>query len=440
MFNRVIETLKAKLGIGKQAGFDEDIEDVNEGIIDRVDNNNILVGQIKVLAVILIGIIIGILVLINFLQKKVVARAEAPKSEELKIDLPDKVVDGEKMWRNHYEDELKKTSDELKERLDSAENLSKQTRDEMIAETKKEIDDLKEQLKMARFELAGATGSLAQVAAREEERLSSAPLHQEPALDIEDFGDDMEFDIPKSAKDYVPEGTYFTGYLMGGIVVSTALNTPDENATPLTIRLKGRGNLALENDTDISKCRIMGSAYGDLSSERAVIRLEKLICEKNGMYETSSIVGDVHGPDGFNGIKGEVIATSSKHIKNAFVGGILSGLGNSAKGQDAVNITTGGLVSAPKKGFKEVAHGGLLSGASNAGEKIADYYLRQAEAMSPVLTIPGGVRVNAHITKGFFMGEVGTHKRLASQRIKNNTRSVKAQNKKQEDGSDDDWR
>lgn len=30
---------------------------------------------------------------------------------------------------------------------------------------------------------------------------------------------------------------------------------------------------------------------------------------------------------------------------------------------------------------------GALTGNSNAGDKLADYYLRQAEAMSPVLTI-----------------------------------------------------
>lgn len=451
MFKQIIETVKAKLGLeSKQVG--EDIEDAqtheDEGV--RVDNNNIRANQVKILAAVLIGIIIGMGVLIKLVQKKVAVKEELKKSEELKIDLPDKVVDGEKMWRNHYEDELKRTSDELKERLTKAENLSRQTKDELLEEIKKEISDLKEQLQFARAELAGASGSLAEVAAREQERINSVPPHEEPNLDIEDFAEEVERDMPKSAKDYVPEGTYFTGYLMGGIVVSTALNTPDENATPLTIRLKGRGNLASQNDTDISKCRIMGSAYGDLSSERAVIRLEKLICEKNGMYETSSIVGDVHGPDGFNGIKGEVVATSSKHIKNAMIGGVLSGLGNSVKGQEAINITTDGMISTPKKGFKDMAREGVLTGVSNAGEKIADYYLRQAERLSPVLTIPGGVRVNAHITKGFFMGEIGTHKRIAGERVrmapkeregvKNPRVKNKTSNSSQEDGSDDGWK
>lgn len=58
-----------------------------------------------------------------------------------------------------------------------------------------------------------------------------------------------------------------------------------------------------------------------------------------------------------------------------------------------------------------------MNGASNAGEKIADYYLREAERMSPVLTIKGGVRVNPQIIKGFFIGQVNTHRKIKAKRL-----------------------
>lgn len=48
---------------------------------------------------------------------------------------------------------------------------------------------------------------------------------------------------------------------------------------------------------------------------------------------------------------------------------------------------------------------------SNAAEKVAGYYLRMAESMSSVLTIPGGVKVDFIFTKGFFVGELTTHKK-----------------------------
>ena len=226
----------------------------------------------------------------------------------------------------------------------------------------------------------------------------------------------MVFDEPKSAQDYIPEGTYFSGYLLGGIVVSTALNTPDENATPIIIRLQSRGNLDRENPLDIAKCRMTGSAYGDLSSERAVIRLEKMICKEDGVYITSDIAGIVYGDDGFNGIKGTVVSTSSKHLKNAAIGGLISGLSSAAKGQEGVSLGAGGIASTKAKGMGDLLRSGGMSGVSNIGEKLADYYLRQADSMSPVLTIPAGVKVNTQITKGFFVGERGMKNKLKQER------------------------
>lgn len=457
MFKKIMATTLAALGKKKRF---KDGEEEGEGVGSadfearnntkdegeaRLGNDKVRSTQVRVFIAILMGVIVVFGLLVHFVQQKAATEVEEEAPESLKVELADKALDGEKMWRNYHEDELKKKSEELQARIDKAQNEAKETKDALIEDTKREIDSLKEQLRIARAELIEASADLRDVVAREQERLSLAPPHEPSVLEMQDFAGDTEYDIPKSAADYVPEGTYFTGYLLTGLVVSTALSTPDEGATPLTIRLKGRGNLASENKTDIANCRILGSAYGDLSSERAVIRLEKMVCKKGGMYITSHIAGDVHGPDGFNGIKGNVVSTGSKQIKNAMIGGVISGLGNSAKGQAGASITSAGLLSTRSQGFKDMAKDGLLSGVSNAGDKIADYYLRQAEAMSPVLTIPGGVRVNAHITKGFFIGEVGTHKRVEKERKgaakKVSREAVEARNNNNSgDGSDDGWK
>ena len=267
-------------------------------------------------------------------------------------------------------------------------------------------------LERSQRELINASLELKKIASSSEHEL---PV-KEKAIDVKEFGSSVELDIPKSAENYIPEGTYFTGHLLGGIVVSTALGSPDRSSTPVMIRLTARGNLSKLNPLQIDKCRIQGSSYGDLSSERAVIRLEKLICEKDGLYQTSKIAGQVYGPDGLNGLKGTVVSTSDKHIKNAIVGGMISGLSSNVKGQDPLGITSSGLINTNKKTPKDMLTGGVAQGLSNAGEKVAEYYLKQAEAMSPVLTIPAGVRVNAQITKGFFVGEIGTHKKIKQEK------------------------
>lgn len=419
-----------------------------------VNNNQLHFKQVRLLAGVLVAVVIVLGSTIIYVNGKVVKKdPKADLKPELKLETADKALDPDQMWRNHYEEELKKRTDQLHDRLTEAEKSMIETKSKIVADTQKEIESLFAQVKAARQELREASYNLQTVTEKQNERLNARPEYNPSPLEFEDFSGDTEYDQPKPVESYIPEGTYFTGYLLGGIVVSTAMSTPDSNATPLTIRLQGRGNLSASNKLDISKCRITGSAYGDLSSERAVIRLEKLICEQGGMYITTNIAGDVHGPDGFNGVRGEVVSTNAKHIQNAMIGGLVSGLSNSAKGEQGAALTGMGAITTRSRGFKDIAGQGVLQGASNAGEKIADYYLRQAESMSPVLVISGGVRVNAHITKGFYLGELSTHQKVKDARVVKNevakneaqqSSNVKSEkqpaNQTQLQGSDDDWK
>jgi len=379
MFKKLIKIIKSAFGDSK--GFEEAIDSDYEQSLDlpKKTNNNLLhTKQVKLFMGLLVAIVIILGVLINYIQDKVVSAKAVIAPEELKVETADKALDPDTMWRNHHEEELKKKTDELNKRILQAEASVEETKEKLIKDTQSEVQVLMEQLNAAKAEIQEANYNLREASANEKERMNEAPAYSSPSLEAEDFGGEIEFDVPKSAKDYVPEGTYFTGYLLGGLVVSTALSTPDENAVPLTIILKSRGNLAKENEVDISQCKIRGSAYGDLSSERAVIRLEKMTCYQDGMYITSDIAGDIHGPDGFNGIKGTVISTSSKHLKNAAIGGLLSGLASSAKG-----------------------------------------------------------------TKGFFIGEVGMHRKIRAARNDSKTKAItRPVNNKEtiNNGSDDGWK
>lgn len=394
---------------------------------DKDDNFKISEKQkliIKFLVVTIVAVGLGLAMLIQEKKQRNPEKlAQEEEQEIVKVDLPDKGLNPELHWRNYYDDQRAKDKREMEERFKEMAEMQAQVLAKANNVIEQELKATKEKLAMAQRELSSASLDLKRVAREEEERLQQSPQHQESTLSAQSFNQEIEFDRPKPAAKYVPEGTYFTGNLLGGIVVSTALNTPDENATPVSIKLKDRGNLSKLNKTDISKCRIMGSAYGDLASERAIVRLEKMVCEENGMYITSKITGQVHGPDGFNGIKGTIIATSSKHITNAMIGGLISGLSSSVKGQEGFNLSSGGLVSTQSKSAKEMLGQGVMQGVSNAGEKVAEYSLRLAEAMSPILTITSGARVNAQITSGFYIGEVGTHRKIQDARQQEGGRS-----------------
>lgn len=393
-----------------------------------INNLNIHLRQLKnlILGLLVVVFIVGSVTL--FVRSKAQEKDVSRQSDKpvLTVELADKNLDPEKHWRNYFEEKQEQSVKDIDQRI---EELSK-TQDERLEKANSRIEqellDTKEKLKMAQEELSSASLDMQRLS-REKDQHKQTKIFHGAELEELAYESDIELDIPKSAKNYIPEGTYFTGHLLGGIAVSTGLNTPDENATPVAIKLIGRfdqekketTNLSPLNNLRLENCRIMGSSYGDLSSERAIIRLEKLICEQDSTYITSKIAGQIFGSDGLNGIKGTVIATSSKHIKNAAIGGLISGISSSAKGQDGSSMSASGVIQTKTKGAKSLLSDGVLSGASNAGDKIADYYLRQAEAMSPILTVPSGVRINAQITKGFFVGETSTHSKIKKARVAN---------------------
>lgn len=395
---------------------------------EAINNNaNIKLKQFNVFVAVFLTLALIAGYGVFFIKDKAESKTQKIVEEPvLTLELADKNLDPEKHWRNYFEERQEVYVKDIEKRLQELAKAQEKALNQANIRIEEELASTKEKLSMAQAELVSASLDLKKAASRGE-AYAQEDRYIDSDIGVQDFVQDVEFDQPKSAKNYIPEGTYFTGHLLGGIAVSTALNTPDENATPVAIKLIGRfdvrgnetTNLSPLNKLQLQNCRIMGSSYGDLSSERAIIRLEKMVCEQDGVYVTSKIAGQLFGSDGLNGIKGTVVSTSSKHIKNAAIGGLISGISSAAKGQDASTISGSGIISTKRKGAKTLLGEGAIAGTSNAGEKIAEYYLRQAEAMSPILTVPSGVRVNAQITKGFFVGEVSTHRKIKQARSEN---------------------
>jgi len=172
----------------------------------------------------------------------------------------------------------------------------------------------------------------------------------------------------------------------------------------------------------VPECWMNGSAYGDISSERVVVKLEQMVCliqdENNSTYLETDIVANVHGEDGSNDLRGDVVSTSIKHLKSAALGGMISGLLGAAQGQDGMTIGSGGVVTTPSKGMGSIVKSGAFGGASNVGETIAEFALKEAEMMSPVLEVKPGVLVMPKILEGFYVGEKGVMKKLSEFRAR----------------------
>ena len=59
---------------------------------------------------------------------------------------------------------------------------------------------------------------------------------------------------------------------------------------------------------------------------------------------------------------------------------------------------------------------GLLGGASTAAEKLADYHIKLAENISPVILVPGGTKVDIVFTKSLQIGSFDIEEVIKSER------------------------
>jgi conjugal transfer pilus assembly protein TraB len=137
----------------------------------------------------------------------------------------------------------------------------------------------------------------------------------------------------------------------------------------------------------IQECFVTAAAYGDLSAERAYMRLEKLSCVlKTGEVLDLSVKGYVTGEDGKNGFRGHVVSKQGQLIARALFAGIASGLGTSIA-QSYAQVSTSALGSVQSVDPSDVAQVGLATGVSNALEKVADFYIERANELYPIIEV-----------------------------------------------------
>lgn len=377
---------------------------------------------------VIILLLLGSLVVIGLIFMKYQANKASNIGIESEAKLPLNLVvasdalDIDKMWRNHFEDKLMDAKNQSNEKLKLIESSINEQSVAYTNQLKGEIEKLKAQMQYITEEQESARREFnnARIKSTEDDRATKThhPLIDDSRITVNHLDRGERFDRPKSARSYIPETAYVKGVLLGGIVVSTSIGSASE-PVPVIIRITDRGNLPKNFDIDLTHCQIMGSSYGDLSSERAVIRAEVLSCKDsvNELIYTTKIAGLIYGDDGMNGIKGKVVQTSSKHLKNAMIGGVISGFAGAAKGQDQVIVSSFGMGSTKKKNMGDMLQEGGFAGASNAAEKIADYYIKQAESMSPVLLVSGGTKVDIVFTKGVYLGALDVQEKLQQYRV-----------------------
>lgn len=329
-----------------------------------------------------------------------------------KIELGTDATKADTKWQNFLEESIEKEGKTREEQIELLKNSVTRVQEASKKEIDSELEGLKSLLSYALNEidrLNTDNQNIRQDIASFTPESGNGRLSAE--LSITAIDTKLVTEPPVSSFNHIPATGYITGELLGGIVVSTSVNSASE-PIPVIIELTSRGNLPRDFVVNIKKCRLLGSAYGDISSERAIIRAEELVCQKDGLIISTKVSGVIYGDDGANGIRGSVVSMSDKHLKNALIGGVLSGFSSTAKGQGELEMSAFGVISTKKKGMKGMVQEGLLSGSSSAAEKLADYHIRLAENISPVILVPGGTELDVVFTKSVEIGSSNTHEAI----------------------------
>lgn len=210
----------------------------------------------------------------------------------------------------------------------------------------------------------------------------------------------------KSLGSYLPAGSYAPAVVISGVDASTGVVSQD-NPVPVTLRVSGPATTAGQGTTrgqqvNITGCMILGSARGDLSSERVYVRLTKMTCLHGDDVLEANIAGFMAG-SGKAGVRGKVVSREGNLTTNAAIAGALQGLANGLSG--AGEAVAGSENAQIQDVLKSAGLASVSEGTATAAQTLSEYYIKRAEQYQPVVSLYGGSEVEIVFLEGVDFSE-----------------------------------
>lgn len=222
----------------------------------------------------------------------------------------------------------------------------------------------------------------------------------------ESYQDKAEKEARKglSVKEYVPAGTYVRGLILGGIDAPTG-GQAQTDPYPVLLEVSDIADLPNNFKYDFKSCRVIGSGYGDISSERAIIRLEKMSCvSEDDLVFESMVKGFIYDETGKMGMKGRLVSKQGQLIANGLFAGIGAGIG-SAFQRSSTQYTSNALGTNSESfiSAQDAAVSGMGQGVATSFDRLSRYYIDLAEKIFPVIEVDAGRMVDLVFTSGFYL-------------------------------------
>lgn len=201
---------------------------------------------------------------------------------------------------------------------------------------------------------------------------------------------------------YLPAGTIMSGYLLTGLDAPTR-DEARGDPFPVLINLDKSAILPGDGRYDLSGCFVLAAGYGDLSSERVYLRAEKLSCMgSSGRVAEQKFSAYISGEDGKAGVRGRLVSKQGRLIARSLTAGFLEGLAGAFDVNPVPVISTVGTHTTQYQSVysRDALRSAAVSGAGKALDRVADFYLRLADSMFPVLEIDASRRIDIIVTEG----------------------------------------
>lgn len=200
---------------------------------------------------------------------------------------------------------------------------------------------------------------------------------------------------------YLPSGSFMPAVILGGLDAPTGAVSRD-NPHPVLLRVSAEARLPNLGRRDLRECFVLAAGYGDVASERALLRTERISCQlRNGGFLDTQLHGFIVGEDGRAGVRGRLVTKQGRILQRSLVAGIGAGLGEVLrnKGQSTLNL------DALDSGLGDLAIVGLSGGLQSSLDRLAEYYIGLAERLHPVIEVGAGRTVDIVVQEGIDLGQ-----------------------------------
>lgn len=206
----------------------------------------------------------------------------------------------------------------------------------------------------------------------------------------------------KDPEVYIPAGSMLKGVLLAGIDAPTGTNAK-KDPFPVNIRIQKEAILPNGFQADVKECFLLMSGYGDMSSERALLRGETLSCIKeDGSIIETKLPSYAAGDDGKAGLRGRLVSKTGSVIARTMLAGFASGISSAfdVTMTPTLNTSSDGTVSYSKVYDSSALQGAAATGVSKAFDRLSDYYMNLADQMFPIIEVDGGREVTIIVSGG----------------------------------------